>query len=388
MLRLADVVPLLEAFLSNLLLDDRGRVKVLDMGLARLDSLEGDTPTDDALTQSGAVIGTIDYMAPEQADDAKTADARSDVYSLGCTLYYLLAGHAVFRAATVITRIMAHRDQPIPSLCEARPDASVELEAIFEKMLAKDKMLRYQSMAEVIADLESLGLVPSAPDSLISAASPLDDDSKLAGFLAGLSGQTALTQTDKKTEKKTHAKKKTHTETDTHVDASIEATLTLRAGSDFATAAPATAHTATRKPSRGLLIGGGVAAFVVLLGIIITIINRDGTTTTVDVPSGSTVKVDDKGNVEVKLPGTNTNEKPPANGNNPASTVTSDYALSFDGKNDYVDVPSLKLGGSHPFTVELRLKRESEPPQDTISAAMKTSGFLRMARETFDNSPC
>ncbi len=349
---------------SNLLLDDRGRVKILDMGLARLESLEGNAEPDDALTETGAVMGTIDYMAPEQAADAKTADARSDIYSLGCTLYYLLTGHAVFQAATVVSRIMAHRDQPIPSLCEARPDASVELEAIFQKMLAKDKMLRYQSMAEVIAALESLGLMPSSPDSLVSPAPPLEDDSKLAGFLAGLSQQTDLTQTQNKTAQKNH------TETDTRVDASIEPTLTLRATSELAASMSATtaapAPKATRKPSRGLLIAGGVAAFALLLGIIITIINRDGTTTTVDVPPGSTVKVDDKGNVEVKRPRPNPKRETSATGNNPVSVPKPDYALQFDGKSTIEPSPTLLYDGSHPLTIKCRITFDGEYPKDIL----------------------
>src|SRR5262249_51945683 len=92
---------------ANLLLDKEGTVKILDMGLARL-SADGDPGPQAELTNTGAVMGTVDYMAPEQALDTKTADARADIYSLGCTLFYLLTGRATFQGDSLMKKLLAH----------------------------------------------------------------------------------------------------------------------------------------------------------------------------------------------------------------------------------------------------------------------------------------
>lgn len=134
---------------SNLLMDRSGTVKVLDMGLARID----DTASDQAqLTSTGMVMGTVDYMAPEQALNTKDADARSDIYSLGISLWYLLTGRPAYEGSSLMARMLAHRDGPLPSL---KPPAPPELNAIFQKMIAKDRDDRYQSMADVIVSLET-----------------------------------------------------------------------------------------------------------------------------------------------------------------------------------------------------------------------------------------
>ena len=105
---------------SNLLVDKDGTMKILDMGLARIAGL-GDNSDQDRLTGSCEVMGTCDYMAPEQAMDTHHADARADIYSLGCTLYRLLTGQVPYKGETLMQILMAHRESPIPSLCKDRP---------------------------------------------------------------------------------------------------------------------------------------------------------------------------------------------------------------------------------------------------------------------------
>ena len=141
---------------SNLLLGADGTVKVLDMGLARFnEKAEPDDATEaQGLTQSGQIMGTLDFMSPEQAHSTKSADERSDVYSLGCTLFFLLTGKPVYEGDTLVAKILAHRDQPIPYLREVRSDVPKLLDETFRKMVAKSPTLRHQSMSQVIAALE------------------------------------------------------------------------------------------------------------------------------------------------------------------------------------------------------------------------------------------
>ena len=157
---------------GNLLVDQKGVVKILDLGLARLRENELGSQTDDLepqLTQSGQILGTVDYMAPEQADDVRTADHRADIYSLGCTLFRLLTGRSLVSGETVLQRILSHRDGEIPSLREVVPDAAEPLDTVFQRMVAKQPEDRQQSMQQVIAELESC---PPPVDSRIPEALP------------------------------------------------------------------------------------------------------------------------------------------------------------------------------------------------------------------------
>ena len=138
---------------SNLILDHDGTVKILDLGIARIVSLP-EQAGDQDLTKTGCVLGTVDYMAPEQAMNTRRADHRADIYSLGCTLHFLLTGQSVFGGETVMERIVAHREHPVPSLRKACPAAPTWLNAVFRKMVAKKPEDRYPSATALVSDLE------------------------------------------------------------------------------------------------------------------------------------------------------------------------------------------------------------------------------------------
>ncbi len=142
---------------ANLLLDKKGVVKILDMGLARIDVAPGDVAAQAELTGTGAVMGTVDYMAPEQGVSTHGVDARADIYSLGCTLHYLLLSKPVYEGETIGAKFLAHHRQPIPDLSALREDVPGEVNAIFQKMVAKQPEDRYQTMTEVIADFQACG---------------------------------------------------------------------------------------------------------------------------------------------------------------------------------------------------------------------------------------
>ncbi|TXT23780.1 MAG: serine/threonine protein kinase bacterial, partial [Planctomycetota bacterium] len=214
---------------ANLLLDKHGTVKILDMGLARLESGLSDAAgvAGAGLTQSGTIMGTVDYMSPEQAEDTRHADARADIYSLGCSLYYLLTGHVVYAGETMMKKLLAHREASLPSLCspvaprqENRTSADVgspndsrtgdarsafvsrsdtatleTLDSVFHKMIAKRAADRYQTMTEVIADLERCRAGQSVTANVDAASGESGSLNELQRFFREISGDGGSQET-------------------------------------------------------------------------------------------------------------------------------------------------------------------------------------------------
>jgi serine/threonine protein kinase len=149
-----------------------GVVKVLDFGLAALLAERGD-----GLTETNVVMGTPDYMAPEQAEDSGRADIRADVYSLGCTFYYLLTGKVPYPGTTSLQKILAHREQPVPDIRRTRPEVPAGLARVLERMIVKKPEDRYQTPGQVAAALapftHSANLAPKRRSLLAAIAGAL-----------------------------------------------------------------------------------------------------------------------------------------------------------------------------------------------------------------------
>ena len=158
---------------ANLLLGSDGVVKILDMGLARIETPGGNAATEAEITGTGAVMGTVDFMSPEQALNTKLADARADIYSLGITLYYLIAGRAAYGGDSLMEKLVAHREQPLPSLQDVQANAPKQLDDIFKKMIAKRVEDRYQTMSEVVEALGALEFGDSGTSNQNEAATAL-----------------------------------------------------------------------------------------------------------------------------------------------------------------------------------------------------------------------
>ncbi|MEX2176942.1 MAG: serine/threonine-protein kinase [Pirellulaceae bacterium] len=138
---------------SNVLVTPAGQAKLVDMGLARLHQVESSS---EDLTASGVMLGTFDYISPEQARDPRSADVRSDIYSLGCTLYFMLTGRPPFPEGTAVQKLLKHNSEEPPDLRLFRPELPPSATSLVGRMLAKRPAQRQQSPQDLIAEV--LGL--------------------------------------------------------------------------------------------------------------------------------------------------------------------------------------------------------------------------------------
>ena len=156
---------------GNILVDRNGIVKILDMGLARFFH-----DTDDILTKKydENVLGTADYLAPEQALDSHAVDIRADIYSLGATFYFILVGRPPFAEGTVAQKLIWHQTRQPKSVRLLRPDVPEDLAAILEKAMAKDPAGRYQTPIEVAEALApwTTAPIPPPPEAEMPQLSP------------------------------------------------------------------------------------------------------------------------------------------------------------------------------------------------------------------------
>jgi serine/threonine protein kinase/Tfp pilus assembly protein PilF len=151
----------------NLMRTTQGTIKVMDLGLARtVQGLQGESATE-GLTDTGAVMGTVDYIAPEQARNAKRVDIRADVYSLGCTLYHLLAGRVPYGGESMTEKLLQHQLEEAEVLERIRADVPEALGAVVRKMMAKKPEDRYETPLAVAQALEPFTHLVAARNILV-----------------------------------------------------------------------------------------------------------------------------------------------------------------------------------------------------------------------------
>jgi len=138
---------------SNILVTRDGQAKLVDMGLARFYQVDS---SEEELTNTGVTLGTFDYISPEQARDPRVADTRSDIYSLGCTLFYMLAGHPPFSQASPAQKLLKHQGELPPELLDLRSDLPEAVAKLVQWLLAKQPEDRPQTPTELVGALADL----------------------------------------------------------------------------------------------------------------------------------------------------------------------------------------------------------------------------------------
>ena len=148
---------------ANLMRDVKNVVKLADLGLAVVMQPSVDTKYDGGITEVGTVAGTVDYMPPEQAQDLTKVDHRADLYSLGCTFFYLLLGGPPFPGGSMLDRMLKHREAPPPLLCDLLPELPPSVDQLFQKMVAKKPRDRFQTADELLGAIEVVSRESQGP---------------------------------------------------------------------------------------------------------------------------------------------------------------------------------------------------------------------------------
>ncbi|MGE3315283.1 MAG: protein kinase [Planctomycetaceae bacterium] len=152
---------------SNIIITHNGRAKLVDLGLAKKQNSE----SVGELTIAGTTLGTFDYISPEQAKDPRNVDVRSDIYSLGCTVYHMLTGEPPYPEGTVLQKLLDHQGKDAPDPSAKNPRVPERLSQIVRKMMASDPRARYATPDELILDLLPIaagyGLRGTNPEGLV-----------------------------------------------------------------------------------------------------------------------------------------------------------------------------------------------------------------------------
>jgi serine/threonine protein kinase len=241
-------------------------VKILDFGLARFES---ERTTTGRVTQVGSFVGTVDYIAPEQAEDARTADIRADIYALGGTLFYLLTGRPPFEGKDLVSKMTAKLMRPPPSARAVRPEVPAALDAVLQKMLARRPAERYQTPREVVA-----ALMPFATEEAVP----------LAGARPAGTGPASQASAGTQPESASGSQGGDTTLPPAIPSAATARTVTLATTPPLPAAAARVwpeAHRLRLPPKQLMLIGSGAAAGLLLLGILaVTLWSGSGETNT------------------------------------------------------------------------------------------------------------
>jgi serine/threonine protein kinase/formylglycine-generating enzyme required for sulfatase activity len=282
---------------SNLMLASAGQLKILDLGLALFKVMPS---CRDEMTGTGQALGTVDYIAPEQASDSHHVDIRADIYSLGCTLYNLLSGHAPYHGPkyhSPIQKLLGHGHDPVPPIQRLRAEVPGDLVAVIERMLAKDPAQRFLTPADVAESIAPFtkgcdlsGLAKAAEKKFIATSGQKSAGGNTAPLLS-----SALTGTEPNDAKDVSPilKRKRPSE-------SLPVDPRRR---PFASLLPPFIRRVVRRDVTIGLISFGIGLAIVL-GIIITV-KKDGSETVIKVPEGSEVRVTQNAHAPVSSPTAN-----------------------------------------------------------------------------------